>query len=36
MRKLQKGGIVKKEGIVKGRDDTGRHYKMERWCRRTL
>ena len=46
MRTLQKGGMVRKEGIIKGRDDaTGRykrrddaggHYKREGWCMRTL
>ena len=24
------------EGIIKGRDDAGRHYKREGWCMRTL
>ena len=29
MRTLQKGGMVQKEGIIKGRDDAGGCYKWE-------
>ena len=34
MRTLQKGGMVQKEGIIKGRVDAGGHFKWEGWCRR--
>ena len=36
MRTLQKGGMVRKDGIIKGRDDVGRNFKGEGWCMRTL
>ena len=46
MRALQKGGMVRKKGIIKGRDDArgsykrrddaGGHYQREGWCMTTL
>ena len=30
MRTLQKRGMVQKEGIIKGRDDAGGHYKGDK------
>ena len=30
------GQVVQREGIIKGRDDAGGHYKWKGWCRRRI